>query len=55
MKRHKTLPATHIFSLCQFRALKLCKLGHVTSTGLKELVLETATLFRVFSIILPVA
>ena len=30
---YKTLPAAQIFSLCQFHALKLCKLGHVSYIG----------------------
>ena len=30
----------HIFSLCQFLALKLCKLGQVTYIGSKSLFLK---------------
>ena len=33
--RHRTLPVAHIFSLCQFQALKLCKLGDVNSVSWK--------------------
>ena len=55
MKRPKTLPATHIFSLFEFRALKIMQIRSRGFHRLKKLVLETATLFRVSSIILLVA
>ena len=55
MKRHKTLPASHIFSLCQFRAFKIMQIRSRDLHRLKKLVLETATLFRVSPIISPVA